>query len=83
MVNLRKTNNIAGIFILSVIILGFVALGCSGTHNQIIHGFSSPESVIMDPQGDYFYVSNVGEVLDPSAKDGDGYISRLSLSGKI
>ena len=42
---------------------------------------SHPESVISD--GKFLYVTNVGKALDPAAKDGDGYISKLSLDGKV
>ncbi len=44
-------------------------------------GFSDPESVAHDPTQDVLYVSNVaGEAM---AKDGKGFISRLSPDGKI
>lgn len=48
---------------------------------KIIEGFSSPESVII--KGEHIYVSNVGEKLEPSTKDADGFISKLDKSGKI
>lgn len=44
-------------------------------------GLSNPESVASD--GQFLYVSNVGKALDPTAKDGDGYIAKLSLDGKV
>lgn len=44
-------------------------------------GFSSPESVATDDA--FLYVSNVGAKLAPSDKDGDGFISKLDLSGKV
>lgn len=40
-----------------------------------------PESVISD--GKFLYVTNIGNALDPGAKDGDGFISKLSLDGKV
>jgi hypothetical protein len=40
-----------------------------------------PESVISD--GKFLYVTNIGKALDPAAKDGDGFISKLSLDGKV
>lgn len=47
-----------------------------------VGGFQNPESVIA--YGDKLFVSNLGAVLDPSAKDGDGFISMLSRKdGKI
>ena len=44
-------------------------------------GLSNPESVVFDSAGNVLYVSNVaGEAM---AKDGKGFISRLSPDGKI
>lgn len=41
-------------------------------------GFSHPESVCQT--GQILFVSNMGASLDPSGKDGDGFISRVDLS---
>ncbi|MBI5638056.1 MAG: hypothetical protein HZA03_08820 [Nitrospinae bacterium] len=49
--------------------------------DKIIEGFNSPESVAR--VGKYLYISNLGVKLEPSAKDGDGYISKLDLAGNI
>lgn len=46
-----------------------------------IEGFKHPESVASDTR--HFYVSNLGNVLDPNAKDGDGFISKLNKFGEI
>lgn len=46
-----------------------------------ITGFQFPESVNTD--GRYLYVSNIGAKLEPTVKDGDGFISRLDLNGKL
>lgn len=46
-----------------------------------IEGFRYPESVAFD--GKYYYVSNLGNVLDPMAKDGDGFITKLNRYGDI
>lgn len=43
--------------------------------------FKSPESVLWDPAGGVFYVSNMG--VDPMAKDGDGTIARMSADGVV
>ncbi len=43
--------------------------------------FKTPESVLYDESNSVLYVSNVNG--DPSAKDGNGFISRLSPTGKI
>lgn len=44
--------------------------------------FKTPESVFFDKENDILYVANVGNV-PPTAKDGDGYISKISTSGEI
>lgn len=46
-----------------------------------IEGFSSPESAIVNKND--LYVSNVGKELKPTLKDGDGFISKLDINGKI
>jgi DNA-binding beta-propeller fold protein YncE len=46
-------------------------------------GFKFPESVAYDPQAKVLYVSQFGSELKPAEKDGKGYISRVSLEGKI
>lgn len=42
---------------------------------------NTPESVLYDAGNDVIYVANIGG--QPSVKDGNGFISRLSTSGKI
>lgn len=42
----------------------------------------TPESVIHDPKHDVYYVSCINGI-PPSAKDGDGYISKLDINGNI
>ena len=44
-------------------------------------GFKNPESVIYDPKSNVIYVSNVNG--PPAEKDGNGFISRVSLDGNI
>lgn len=51
------------------------------TDIKVVKGFSAPESVVVDDN--FYYVSNVGKKLEPSTKDGDGFISKLSKSGEI
>ncbi len=48
---------------------------------KTVAGFSSPESVVV-VGGDVF-VSNLGVKLEPTAKDGDGFISHLDRQGNI
>ncbi len=49
----------------------------------VIEGLSSPESVAMTGDGRRFFISNLGEKLEPSAKDGDGFITEASPEGAI
>lgn len=44
--------------------------------------FDTPESVLVDQKHKCIYVSNIGG-KQPWAKDGNGFISKLSLDGKI
>lgn len=50
-----------------------------GFSQQIINGFSMPESITSD--GERFFVSNQGQ--DFMTEDGDGFISEISADGKI
>lgn len=43
--------------------------------------FKSPESITTD--GQFFYVSNLGEEMAPSKVDGDGFILRIQPDGHI
>jgi hypothetical protein len=45
------------------------------------HGLKHPESLISD--GHFLYATNIGQQMDPAAKDGDGFISKLTLDGKV
>lgn len=66
-----------------LLILGLSApvRAATATVEKTIPGFASPESVVV--AGDAVYVSNVGEKLEPFAKDGDGFISRLDRQGNV
>ncbi len=44
-------------------------------------GFKNPESVIYREEGSWLFVSNVNGV--PNEKDGNGFISKLGIDGKI
>ena len=46
-----------------------------------LDGLETPESVLFDEERDVLYVSNVGG--EPTVKDGNGYISRVSPDGKM
>jgi len=44
-------------------------------------GPAHPESLISD--GNFLYATNIGKAFAPAEKDGDGFISKLSLDGKM
>jgi len=44
-------------------------------------GLAHPESLHAD--GHFLYATNIGKAMEPTAKDGDGFISKLSLDGKM
>lgn len=60
--------------LITTAILGFAS-------TVTVEGFSSPESTIVNKND--LYVSNVGKELKPTLKDGDGFISKLDVNGKI
>jgi hypothetical protein len=51
------------------------------SQDEAISGFSAPECVATD--GKFLFVSNIGIPVSPMAKDNNGFISKLSLDGKI
>jgi hypothetical protein len=70
-----------------VAILIIALASCAGTQPlsstpPAIEGLAHPESVT-SVGGSRRLVSNIGAKLDPSAKDGDGFVSELDLAGDI
>ena len=71
------------------LVLACAAFGASAaelrvTSDQSVGGFKFPESVAYDAKEKVLYVGNFGgEKLDPASKDGQGYISKVSLAGKV
>ncbi len=60
------------------------AAGPKVVSQRTIWGFVNPESVGCDAEGGAVYVSNFGSPqLDPGKKDGKGYVSKLSLQGRL
>ena len=47
----------------------------------VVSGLKAPESVVFDAENEALYVSNIAG--EPAAKDGAGFISKLSMDGKI
>lgn len=81
----------------AVLALTVAALGCGGEMQEAEPGgetsgpepalavadagFRTPESVLHDADADIYLVSNIAG--DPTAKDDDGFISRLSPDGSV
>lgn len=68
---------------LSVLVLGLAAAPAAAQEIWSLDGFQAPESVLLDTERNVLYVSNVGEGGDPSAKDGNGFISKVSPDGTM
>jgi DNA-binding beta-propeller fold protein YncE len=67
------------------VLLGGLALAGSATAGEPqkvweASGFRNPESAVYDPASGAIYVSNVNG--EPAAKDGNGFISKLTPDGK-
>jgi hypothetical protein len=69
--------------LLRLFIFSLFIASCKNTSNDFseIEGFNLPEGAVSD--GKFIYISNVGKDFKPLDKDGDGFISKLSLDGKI
>ena len=73
----------------AVIALSFLATAASAqgwrvSSDQTVGGFKFPESAAYDAKGKVLYVGNFGgEKLAPAEKDGQGYISKVGLNGKV
>lgn len=52
----------------------------TGEENVLAEGFSTPESVVYDPEQDVYFVSNINGL--PGATDDNGYISRVDAETK-
>lgn len=62
-----------------------VCAACTATAPKLVWetaGFVGPESVVLDAARGQYYVSNMGTYGD-GAKENDGFISRVSLDGRI
>ncbi len=65
----------------SVALPASVALAAAPTEVWKLTGFANPESALPDVKAGIIYVSNVNGAAD--GKDGNGYISVVSLDGKM
>jgi len=74
-----------GVFIASSLVaIAASAQGLKVASDHPVGGFKFPESAGYDAKGKVLYVGNFGgEKLDPGAKDGLGYISKVDLKGKV
>lgn len=67
------------------LVLAAALAACSGSEGPSkaweATGFENPESALPDTAGGIIYVSNVAG--KPDGRDGNGYISKLSLDGKV
>jgi hypothetical protein len=59
------------------------ATGATVISEQRLVGFAFPESVGCDARDGSLYVSQFGSELEPTQKDGKGYISKLAADGSM
>lgn len=69
---------------------GLALLGAQASAKELkvlsdttVSGFGHVESVAYDPRDKAFYASDFGPDLKPADKDGKGFISKLSMDGKV
>ncbi len=72
---------------LGVVLIGAAPMASAddvmATSEMTATGFKFPESVAYDRKAKVLYVSQFGSELKPTQKDGMGYISKVSLDGKV
>jgi len=78
-------NKFTGLLLVLTLVLLPVAAGADWKviSQKTVTGLGHPESVAFDAQAKAFYVSRFGSELKPLQKDGQGFISRLDLSGQV
>lgn len=69
------------LFFLLPVLLAACGSGAGGQADLVVEGFSTPESVLYDPAADVYLVANING--EPTGKDGNGFISRVSPEGTI
>jgi sugar lactone lactonase YvrE len=75
---------IAVVIALSAIASAASAQSWRVSSDQTVGGFKFPESAAYYAKGKVLYVGNFGgEKLAPAEKDGQGYISKVGLNGKV
>ncbi len=65
------------IFVISLLSLSLT----SPVYSFTLSNFSTPESMVVDPEDGSYFVSNING--SPSDKDGNGFISKISRDGNI
>lgn len=83
---MQKSKFLQGKFLRKFALISLLGLSLSSSLisaeiTQVIKGFASPESVFVSE--DFIFVSNVGQRLEPLAKDKDGFISKLDKKGRV
>lgn len=66
--------------LLPVLLLAMTATPASAAEVWSLDGFKAPESVLFDAKRDVLYVTNIAG--EPNAKDGVGYLSKVTPDGQ-
>jgi sugar lactone lactonase YvrE len=67
--------------LISILLFGMAASAATAEEVWSLDGFKAPESALLDSQRGVIYVSNI--VGEPNAKDGVGFISKVTPDGKM
>jgi len=77
--------SLRNVVVLPVIAVVAIAAGGAGAPmappTLVSGGFQTPESILYEPRSDVYLVSNING--DPTASDGNGFISRVAPDGRI
>src|SRR2546428_5464953 len=74
--------NVAFLLVMTVVAIAASVAGAPMAPPTLVSGgFQTPESILYEPRSDVYLVSNING--DPTASDGNGFISRVAPDGRI
>src|SRR5256886_15876962 len=77
-----RLRNVAVLLGMTVVAIGAGVAGAPMAPPTVVSGgFQTPESILYEPRSDVYLVSNING--DPTASDGNGFISRVAPDGRI
>src|SRR2546430_15805265 len=77
-----RLRNVAVLLGMTVVAIAASVAGAPMAPPTLVSGgFQTPESILYEPRSDVYLVSNING--DPTASDGNGFISRVAPDGRI